>query len=60
MNTEKFVVQKIGDDLYENKHLNFKGSRADAIDYAKAHNFGGGAEYYTEFKGLLKTKYTAL
>lgn len=50
-NTEKLIVRKkaSGDFwekamLYENKILGFEGTAIEAVEFARAHNFGGGVE----------------
>lgn len=49
MNTEKMTVQKCkgGTWLYFNKNLKFYGTKQQAIEFAKKHNFGGGVELVT-------------
>ena len=42
MNTEQLVINHIGDDLYENKVFEFKGSLSEAKDLAREKNFQGG------------------
>ena len=42
MNTEQFVVNEIGYNLYENKLFKFKGSLSKALDLAREKNFNGG------------------
>ena len=44
MNTEKFCVVKIGDDLYNNWLLNFTGTMSECRAFASLKRFGGGVE----------------
>ena len=44
MNTEKFCVVKIGDDLYNNWLLSFTGTMSECKAYASSKGFGGGVK----------------
>lgn len=57
MNTERFIVRqlielsvRLGKIVYYNMQHNFIGSKGDAIEYAKNHNFGGGVECFDDDK----------
>lgn len=51
VNSERFVVRisedltkEKGESIFHNLNFNFIGSKEDAREFAKNHNFGGGAE----------------